>query len=211
MIIALKERENNLLGGFSMKKLVALVVVLLLSITLTACGNVQNKAESKSQSEKSANTISDSSSVLESTITSEENTDDAQKPQTSTEDNGASEETEEKALKMTIGSTSVSVKWEDNESVNYLKELCRDQPVIISMSMYGGFEQVGSIGSDIPRNDVQTTTASGDIVLYSGNQLVVFYGSNSWAYTRLGHITDKTSQEMTELLSGGNVTITLSI
>ena len=194
-----------------MKKLVALVVVLLLSITLTACGNVQNKAESTVQPETSSNTNSDGSSVLESTITSEENTDDAQKPQTSTEDNGASEETEEKALKMTIGSTPVSVKWEDNESVNYLKELCRDQPVIISMSMYGGFEQVGNIGADLPRNDVQTTTASGDIVLYSDNQLVVFYGSNSWAYTRLGHITDKTSQEMTELLSVGNVTITLSI
>ena len=211
MIIALKERENNLLGGFSMKKLVALVVVLLLSITLTACGNVQNKAESTVQPETSSNTNSDGSSVLESTITSEENTDDAQKPQTSTKDNGASEETEEQALKMTIGSTPISVKWEDNESVNVLKELCRDQPVIISMSMYGGFEQVGNIGADLPRNDVQTTTASGDIVLYSDNQLVVFYGSNSWAYTRLGHITDKTSQEMTELLSGGNVTITLSI
>ena len=75
----------------------------------------------------------------------------------------------------------------------------------------GGFEQVGAIGTDLPHNDVQTTTSSGDIVLYSGNQLVVFYGSNSWAYTRLGHITDKTSQEITELLSGGNVTITLSI
>ena len=194
-----------------MKKLVALVVVLLLSITLTACGNVQNKAESTVQPETSSNTNSDGSSVLEFTIPSGEESTDEQKPQTSTEDNGASEETEEKALKMTIGSTPVSVKWEDNESVNYLKELCRDQPVIISMSMYGGFEQVGSIGSDIPRNDVQTTTSSGDIVLYSGNQLVVFYGSNSWAYTRLGHITDKTSQEMTELLSGGNVTITLSI
>ena len=53
MIIALKERENNLLGGFSMKKIVALVVVLLLSITLTACGNVQNKAESTVQPETS--------------------------------------------------------------------------------------------------------------------------------------------------------------
>ena len=211
MIIALKERENNLLGGFSMKKLVALVVVLLLSITLTACGNVQNKAESTVQPETSSNTNSDGSSVLEFTIPSGEESTDEQKPQTSTEDNGASEETEEKALKMTIGSTPVSVKWEDNESVNYLKELCRDQPVIISMSMYGGFEQVGAIDTDLPHNDVQTTTSSGDIVLYSGSQLVVFYGSNSWAYTRLGHITDKTSQEITELLSGGNVTITLSI
>ena len=58
---------------------------------------------------------------------------------------------------------------------------------------------------------MQTSTSSGDIVLYSGNQLVVFYGSNSWAYTRLGHITDKTSDEMRMLLSNGDVTITLSV
>ncbi|MBQ7504368.1 MAG: hypothetical protein IJT79_03520, partial [Ruminococcus sp.] len=88
---------------------------------------------------------------------------------------------------MTIDGTAVSVAWEDNDAVQSLKELCRNQPLTIYMSMYGGFEQVGSIGTDLPRNDVQTTTSSGDIVLYSGNQMVVFYGSNSWAYTRLGH------------------------
>ena len=194
-----------------MKKAVLLLIALLLSITLTACGNVQNKAESKLQSEATSNTNPDGSSVLESTIPSGEESTDEQKPQTSTEDNGASEVTEEQALKMAIGSTPVSVKWEDTESVNALKGLCSDQPLTISMSMYGGFEQVGDIGADLPRNDVQTTTSSGDSVLYSGNQMVVFYGSNSWAYTRLGHITDKTPQEMTELLSHGDVTITLSI
>jgi len=79
------------------------------------------------------------------------------------------------------------------------------------MSMYGGFEQVGSIGTSLPRNDVQTTTEAGDIVLYSGNQIVVFYGSNSWAYTRLGKVTDITKAEMTELLGKGDVTITISL
>ena len=96
---------------------------------------------------------------------------------------------------MTIGDTPVSVAWEDNESVQALKELCQNQPLAIQMSMYGGFEQVGSIGKDLPQNDVQTTASSGDIVLYSGNQMVVFYGSNTWAYTRLGHINDKTQTE----------------
>ena len=194
-----------------MRKSMPILSILLLSITLTACGNVQNNSESNVQSETSSNTISDGLSVPESTLNSSEDSNDEQKPQTSVEDNSSPQETEEETLKMTIGSTPVSVKWEDNESVNYLKKLCRNQPLTIVMSMYGGFEQVGSIGSDIPRNDVQTTTSSGGIVLYSGNQLVVFYGSNSWAYTKLGHITDKTPQEMTKLLSGGNVTITLSI
>ena len=55
-------------------------------------------------------------------------------------------------------------------------------------SRYGGFEQVGSLSQSFSRNDVQTTTQPGDIVLYSGNQLVIFFGSNSWSYTRLSHI-----------------------
>ena len=113
-------------------------------------------------------------------------------------------------LRMTIGSTPVSVAWENNEAVQALRALCQSQPLTIQMSMYGGFEQVGSLGMSLPRNDTRITTSAGDIVLYSGNQMVVFYGSNTWAYTRLGHITDKTNEELTQLLSNGNVTVTLS-
>ena len=122
-----------------------------------------------------------------------------------------SEGSEEAALQMRINGIPVAVQWEDNESVEALKELVREAPLTIQVSMYGGFEQVGTIGSSLPRNDVQTTTAAGDIVLYSGNQIVVFYGSNSWAYTRLGHITDKTAAELAELLGNGNVTVTISV
>ena len=121
-----------------------------------------------------------------------------------------SEEEEEPMMQMKINDTPVTVAWEDNESVSALKELAAND-LTIQMSMYGGFEQVGSIGQRLPSSDVQTSTSSGDIVLYSSNQLVVFYGSNSWAYTRLGHITDKTPEEMRTLLSNGDVTITLSM
>ena len=113
-------------------------------------------------------------------------------------------------MQMMIGETPVTVAWEDNASVDALKTLAAEG-LTIDMSMYGGFEQVGSIGQSLPRDDQQTTTASGDIVLYSGNQLVVFYGSNSWAYTRLGHITDQTPAQMKELLGNGDVTVTLSV
>ena len=77
------------------------------------------------------------------------------------------------------------------------------------MSMYGGFEQVGSLGFSLPKDDAETVTSAGDIVLYSGNQLVVFYGSNSWTYTRLARITDKTKKDLSELLGNGDVTITI--
>ena len=112
---------------------------------------------------------------------------------------------EENTMRLLIGEREVPVAWEENESVKALQDLC---PLTIRMSMYGGFEQVGSIGQSIVREDVATVTDSGDIVLYSGNQIVIFYGSNSWAYTRLGHI-DLSEQEMRDLLSGGDVTITL--
>ena len=112
-------------------------------------------------------------------------------------------------LILKIDGQEVSVEWEDNESVTALTELAEDAPITIQMSMYGGFEQVGPIGTSLPRNDVQTTTEAGDIVLYSGNQIVVFYGSNSWVYTRLGKITDKTAAEMKELLGNKDITLTL--
>ena len=112
-------------------------------------------------------------------------------------------------LKMKIGETPVEVKWEENESVKALQELCQNRPLLIRMSMYGGFEQVGSIGHSLPRHDRQTTTQAGDIVLYSGDQIVAFYGPNSWAYTRLGHVVDKSAREMAQLLGRGDVTITI--
>lgn len=121
-----------------------------------------------------------------------------------------SEEEEEPMMQMKINDTPVTVAWEDNESVSALKELAAND-LTIQMSMYGGFEQVGPIDTRLPSNDAQTTTSAGDIVLYSSNQIVVFYGSNSWAYTRLGHITDQDAAGMASLLGNGNVTITISM
>lgn len=106
-------------------------------------------------------------------------------------------------MTFSIDGKEMPVTWEDNASVNELKEIC---PLKVNMSMYGGFEQVGSIGQSISRDDKQITTEFGDIVLYSGNQIVVFYGSNSWAYTKLGHI-DLSEEELTQLLGNGDVVL----
>ena len=133
-----------------------------------------------------------------------ENEEEITAPQESSE-----QEEENMDMRMMIGDAEVSVEWHDNESVEALRDLVRDGPLTIQMSMYGGFEQVGPIGSALPRNDSQTTTEAGDIVLYSGNQIVIFYGSNSWAYTRLGHITGLSKAELTEMLGNGNVTVTI--
>lgn len=165
-------------------KLLMPVLVVVLALVTSGCGKQADVSVSE-QSESFAN---------ESKVTQEDTKEDT-----------------EAMMQMRIGDTLVAVEWEDNKSVRALKNLCSDTPLMIQMSMYGGFEQVGSIGQRLPRDDRQTTTSSGDIVLYSGNQIVVFYGSNSWSYTRLGHISDKDEADMTDLLSNGDVTITISI
>ena len=90
-------------------------------------------------------------------------------------------------MQLRINDTPVPVSWEENESVAALQELAAGG-LTVQMSMYGGFEQVGPIGKEIASNDTQIRTEPGDIVLYSGDQIVIFYGYNSWAYTRLGHV-----------------------
>lgn len=197
-----------------MKKTATVLLIAAFCLMLCAC----NGGKSKTETNQSATASAEHTTVAaEHTTASEEHTTVAAATKATEETHPQNDEpsdlTVEQAgdLQMTIGNTSVSVAWEDNEAVEALKELCREQPLTISMSMYGGFEQVGSIGTALPQNDAQTTTSAGDIVLYSGDQMVVFYGSNSWAYTRLGHITDKSDGEMADLLSNGDTVITITM
>ena len=203
-----------------MKKRLCLLLAVALTVVLTACGNAADKAKPTATVQATQPTVSATQAPTKSPET-QEMTAVTQAPQTEpTPAETAAPEIateiiqEEPAptgdLQMLINGTAVAVAWEDNAAVDTLKELCNGQTLTIDMSMYGGFEQVGSIGTQLPRDDVQTTTEAGDIMLYAGDQMVVFYGSNSWAYTRLGRITDKSQAQLSELLSGGNVTITLT-
>ena len=154
-----------------------------------------------------AASVTESSSATEVTTTEAETTVTETSIQETTEAETVTEAV--KTMKIKIGKREVDVTWEDNASVEELKKLAASG-LTIKMSKYGGFEQVGSIGHNITSNDKQTKTAPGDIVLYSGNQLVVFYGSNSWAYTRLGKI-NLSKSELKELLGKKDVTVTLSV
>ena len=183
-------------------------IVFLLALVLIFAGcerktpEVITDPEIKEESSVFSQTESDNTEV-QSALPETSDTSKPEKPTDLTQETDA----ENMELIMKIDGTEVSVAWENNESVDAIRNLAASGGLEINMSMYGGFEQVGSIGQSIPRSDEQTTTKAGDIVLYSGNQVVVFYGSNSWAYTRLGRITDKTEQELTEMLGNGNVVL----
>ncbi len=113
-------------------------------------------------------------------------------------------------LSLTINDTPVAVAWETNEAVRALQDLTAKRPLRVELSMYGGFEQVGSLGTALAHNDRRMTTSPGDIVLYAGNQIVLLYGENSWSYTPLGTMTGLTQAELTALLGNGNVTVTIA-
>lgn len=108
-----------------------------------------------------------------------------------------------------VGGSTFTATLEENAAVDALLEMMENEPVTIQMSDYAGFEKVGPLGRSLPTSNSQTTTHAGDIVLYQGNQIVMFYGSNSWSYTRLGRIDDLTGWE--EALGRGYVTVTFSL
>lgn len=115
-----------------------------------------------------------------------------------------------KTLCLTINTQDVSVDWLDNDSTKELKRLAQEG-LVITLHQYGGFEQVGQIGTTLPANDIKITTNPGDIVLYLSNQIVIFYGSNTWEYTKLGHINLKQEELENLLASNENVTITFTL
>ena len=116
----------------------------------------------------------------------------------------------DQTITLDINGTEIPVQWEENRAVEDLKALLADGELTIQTQAYGGFEQVGSLPKSLTADNAQVTTEPGDIVLYNGNSIVLFYGSNSWSYTKLGHMTD--FDEATDaLLRADTVTITLSL
>ena len=111
----------------------------------------------------------------------------------------------EENMKLSIDNQELDVAWEDNDSVKALKGIL---PLAINMHEYGGFEQTGSIGQSIVKNDSQIDVIPRDIVLYSGNAISVFYSTSSWSYTRLGHI-NLNKNELNALLNKESVTFVL--
>lgn len=114
---------------------------------------------------------------------------------------------QETPLVLSVNGNELDVRWENNETVKELLSYTQEKSIVVNTTKYGGFEQVGSLPQGFSRNDVQMTTEPGDIVLYSGNQLVLFFGSNSWSYTKLGHIEGLSQDELSELLGGSSAVI----
>lgn len=220
-----------------MRKLVASLIVMVMLVSLTACGNkiVQDAepikesivAESDSASsvteengiktEEAGSVNTEAEKNAENTV--EDAAADSETGEAAAVDNestpaetvGSTEHMEDSTMKITAGDTTFTATLADNSSVEALKELLAEGPLTINMSDYAGLEKVGSIGTDLPRNDEQISTGTGDIILYQGSSLVIYYDTNSWDFTRIGKIEGVSGEELLEAFGDGDVTVTFSL
>lgn len=169
----------------------------------------QSKPRTNSKEEKMVNSMSNTNNVND--MNSANDINKANEANIVNNENSMNEKNKTNDnLKLLIDDVEVNVEWEDNDSVKAIKELAKNGGLTINTHQYGGFEQVGEIGQSIVSNNVQMTTEPGDIVLYADSNIVVFYGSNSWSYTKLGKIKDKNLSELKQLLDKNNVVIKIN-
>lgn len=120
-----------------------------------------------------------------------------------------SSEPKETMLKITVGDQELLATFAENSSAEEFRKLLSQGPVTISMEDYGGFEKVGPLGTTLTRNDTRITTQPGDVILYQGNQITIYYGTNTWNFTRLAKINDSTDLQAN--LGTGTVQVTFSL
>ena len=112
---------------------------------------------------------------------------------------------------LTVGEKTMTATLTDNAATRELQALLEKGPITIEMSDYGGFEKVGALPQSFTTSNSQITTEPGDIMLYQGNNMVIFYGSNSWSYTRLGKIDGATAEDVRQFLGSGSISLTVSL
>ena len=123
----------------------------------------------------------------------------------------AGEVMESRDINIRIGEHDISATLSDNSSADAFLEILKKGPVTVDMSDYGGFEKVGALPESLPRNDERITTEPGDIILYQGNQITIYYDTNTWSFTRLGKVNGLSQTELKNILGSGSITAVFSI
>ena len=175
-----------------MKKMICIVSLLAVLLTIMACGNTLE--EKKSEIETGAALSGEVQTEIQPTESAQENI-----------------EEEVTEMKVQIGNTAFSATLADNSSVDALKELMADGPLILNMSDYANMEKSADLGVILPQNNEQMNTQAGDMILYQGRTFVIYYDTNSWSLTPIGKIDNVDAEELREVLGTGDVTVTLSL
>lgn len=195
-----------------MKKTLLLALFMLIIVfILTACGDNTDSSDDSSDTQTESQMDIQEDQQEKGTIptTNGETILDDTQPFDKVENKTEKGEQTEMKLNVQIGDYNFTATLEKNAAVQEFVEMMNEAPVIIQMDDYSGFEKVGSLGRSLTTSNSQTTTVAGDIVLYNGSNIVMFYGSNSWSYTRIGKIDDLNDWE--KALGSGSITAVFTI
>lgn len=217
-----------------MKKIVASLIFTAMLVSLTGCGSRTDKdtefinesvgtesggvssiaEEDGAESEEADSTNTEAEENITDNVAADSESREvvaADNKSVPEETDNGTEYMEDNTMKITAGDTTFTATLADNSSVEALKELLAEGPMTINMSDYAGMEKVGPIGTSLPRNDEQISTGAGDIILYQGSSLVIYYDTNSWNFTRIGKIEGVSGEELLEAFGDGDVTVTFSL
>ena len=196
-----------------MKKIIIIFLILIIAILIGALiyavntnnqtSNTNTVDNSNTNAEPVSNNIDENETITENnTTTNTENVEII-----NNDDNGE----ENMKLNITVNNRDLTATLANNASVDALVERLQEGPLTINMSDYADMEKVGSLGFNLPRNDESIRTEAGDIILYQGNSLVIYYDHNNWNFTRLGKIDNISQSELMDILGEGDVTVTISL
>lgn len=110
-----------------------------------------------------------------------------------------------------IGDNTLEITAADNSSAKAFMDLLSENDVTVDMHDYSNFEKVGDIGTELPTNDENINTEAGDVILYQGTSITIYYDTNTWDFTRLGKINNISQQELKDILGDDDVTVTFSL
>ena len=187
---------------------IILVLIVFAVIIIIGLNNKLNTSSNELEIDQNYNNTENNNVITESNIVNSE--DDVN---TSSQEQLTEKTIKEKVdmIKLKVNNNVLEVKLEENEATKSLVEKLKKGNIKVNAKEYGGFEKVGNLGFSLPRNDKSINTSAGDIVLYQGNQISLFYNSNSWNYTKLGKIENISSSELKNILGSGDVTLILSL
>jgi len=187
-------------------KCVAKVLSAILLFLLSACGKMTTHDDAPTNTSVNEDAQNNTMSAVED---KREPLQDVVSPRTMEKE---TEKEVETMLLINVNGTTLEAELADNSSAKALLKLIADEgSLTLELSDYGGFEKVGPLPEPLPTNDERISTDYGDIILYQGNQFVLYYDTNSWTFTRLAHVRGVSKNELKEILGTGNVTVTLRL
>ena len=187
------------------KKIYCFILTAVLAVSLTACGKGSNESAGVIPEENPAGM--ENSENSNGAVETEDGSGDV--PAKTVVDEKI--EKEKDIMYITAGDITMTMKLTDNASAEAFRGLAASGPFTVEMKAYGGFEQVGALGESLPAADKQILAEPGDVMLYQRNSVTIFYGTNSWSYTRLGKIENMDQKKLMEIFGDGDVIVTFSL